>query len=44
MKKKLKAIVIDDERLVRKNLVDLLKHYSEIEVIAEADSCKDGIK
>jgi two-component system LytT family response regulator len=44
MKKKLKAIVIDDERLVRKNLTDLLKSYSEIEVIAEADSCKQGIK
>ena len=43
MKKRLKAIVVDDERLVRKNLIDLLKNYSEIEVIAEADSCKDGI-
>jgi two-component system LytT family response regulator len=44
MKKRLKAIVVDDERLVRKNLTDLLKSYSEIEVIAEADSCKQGIK
>jgi two-component system LytT family response regulator len=44
MKKKLKAIVVDDERLVRKNLTDLLKNHSEIEVIAEADSCKRGIK
>ena len=44
MKNKLKAIVIDDERLVRKNLIDLLKNFPEIDVIAEADSCKDGIK
>jgi two-component system LytT family response regulator len=44
MKKKLKAIVVDDERLVRKNLSDLLSSYSEIEIIGEADSCKQGIK
>lgn len=43
MTKKLKVIVIDDERLVRKNLTDLLNGYPEIEVVAEADSCKSGI-
>ncbi len=43
MNKRLKAIVIDDERLARKHLTDLLKHFSAIEVIAEADSCKRGI-
>jgi two-component system, LytTR family, response regulator len=44
LKNKLKAIVVDDERLVRKNLIDLLSMHPEIEVIAEADSCKLGIK
>jgi len=43
MTKKLKAIVIDDERLARKNLIDLLNDYPDIEVVAEADSCKSGI-
>jgi two-component system LytT family response regulator len=44
MKKKLKAIVVDDERLARNNLTNLLSNYSEIEIVAEADSCKQGIK
>jgi two-component system LytT family response regulator len=44
MKKRLKTIVIDDERLVRNHLIGLLKDFPEIDVVAEADSCSLGIK
>ncbi len=38
MNKRLKAIVVDDERLARKDLRSLLAEYDTIEVVGEADS------
>ena len=38
MKKKLRAIIVDDERLARKDLHSLLADFKEIEVVGEADS------
>ncbi len=36
---KLKAVIVDDERLARAGLRALLSAHPEIEVVAEADSC-----
>lgn len=41
---KLKAIIVDDERLARVNLKNLLVHHPEIEVVGEADSCKSAVE
>lgn len=41
---KLKAIVIDDERLARKELINLLKEHPEIEVIAECNNADNAQK
>src|SRR5512133_1127119 len=41
---KLKAIIVDDERLARVNLRNLLEHHPEIEVVGEAGSCKSAIE
>ena len=41
---KLEAIIIDDERLARINLKNLLIPYSNIEIVDEADSCKEAIE
>jgi two-component system LytT family response regulator len=38
----MRAIIIDDERLARKELVSLLKDYNEIEIIAEAINVDDA--
>ncbi len=38
----MKAIIIDDERLARKELVNLLKDYNEIEIIDEAVNVDDA--
>lgn len=38
MKKKLRAIIVDDERLARKDLRSLLADIESIEVVGEADS------
>ena len=38
MKKKLRAIIVDDERLARKDLQSLLADIESIEVVGEADS------
>ncbi|MFH1851920.1 MAG: LytTR family DNA-binding domain-containing protein [Candidatus Neomarinimicrobiota bacterium] len=38
MKKPYKALIIDDERLARKDLRDLLSEINEIEIVGEADS------
>ncbi|MCI0474264.1 MAG: response regulator [Ignavibacteria bacterium] len=38
MKRKLNAVIVDDERLARKELISMLKEYTEIYVIAEAGS------
>lgn len=40
----LKAIIVDDERLARVNLKKLLEPYVEIEVVGEADSCKNAME
>ena len=43
----MKAIIIDDERLARQELKNLLVTYKEVEVIAEcadADQAKEKIK
>lgn len=38
----MRAIIIDDERLARKELNNLLKDYNEIEIIAEAINAEDA--
>jgi two-component system, LytTR family, response regulator len=38
MKTKIKTIVVDDERLARKDLISLLSEYNDIEIVGEADS------
>lgn len=38
----MRAIIIDDERLARKELSNLLKDYNEIEIIAEAVNADDA--
>jgi two-component system, LytTR family, response regulator len=44
MKKKLRALLIDDERLARNDLRSLLSEYAHIEVIGEADSVQHALK
>lgn len=44
MKKKYRAIIVDDERLSRKDLKSLLSDYNLIEVVGEADSVITAIK
>lgn len=44
MKNKLEAIVIDDERLARKELIRLLDKYEEISVVEECQNADEGIK
>ncbi|MCX6120933.1 MAG: LytTR family DNA-binding domain-containing protein [Ignavibacteriales bacterium] len=44
MKKKLRALLIDDERLARNDLRSLLSEYDSIEVIGEADSVQKAIE
>ena len=42
----MKSLVIDDERLARKELISLLKNFEEIEIVAEcsnADEAKEAI-
>lgn len=40
---KLKAIVVDDERLARKELISMLKEFDNISVVAEADDVTSAI-
>lgn len=40
----MRVIVIDDERLARKEMVSLLKNYKEIEVIAECSNAVEAIE
>lgn len=42
--KKHKALVVDDERLARKSLINLLDELSEIEVVAEAEDVKSAVE
>jgi len=44
MKKVLSALVIDDERLARKGLIELLKVHKDIEVVGEADDVPSAIE
>jgi two-component system, LytTR family, response regulator len=41
---KLKAIIVDDERLARVNLKKLLEPHPEIEIVGEAASCESAIE
>lgn len=40
----MKAIIVDDERLARKELTRLLKDFPKIEIIAECDNADDAIE
>jgi len=40
----MKTLVIDDERLARKELINLLKKFSEIEVLAECSNADEAVK
>ncbi|MCO5260053.1 MAG: response regulator [Crocinitomicaceae bacterium] len=42
--KKIKTIIIDDERLAREELKSLLKNYPQIDIISEAKNGKEGIE
>lgn len=41
---KFKAIIVDDERLARRELRSLLKEYEQIEIIGEADDLTESVK
>ena len=38
----MKALIIDDERLARKELINLLKDHPEIEIIGECENVEDA--
>jgi len=44
MSNKLKAVIVDDERLARKDLISLLADHDNIEVVAEAADAPSAIK
>jgi len=44
MKKKLRAVIVDDERLARKDLHSLLADFKHIEVVGEADNVASAAK
>jgi len=44
MKKKLRAILIDDERLARNDLRSLLSEYKNIEIVGEADGVQKALE
>lgn len=39
----MKALIVDDERLARAELISLLEEYDSIEVVGEAKNAKEGI-
>lgn len=39
----MKAIIVDDERLARKELTSLLKNFSDIEIVAECDNAEMAV-
>jgi two-component system LytT family response regulator len=41
---KIKAVIVDDERLARKELASMLKEFDEIEIIGEADGVNAALK
>lgn len=44
MKKKYTSIIIDDERLARKELVSMLKNFDQIDVVGEAEDVLSAIE
>ncbi|MBK7712344.1 MAG: response regulator [Bacteroidales bacterium] len=40
----IKAIIVDDERLARVNLIKLLEPHPEIEIVGEAASCESALE
>ena len=40
----MRALIIDDERLARKELVTLLEEYPQIEVVGEAANADEAIE
>lgn len=40
----MKALIVDDERLARKELIELLKDFDDIEVVAEAQNVDEALK
>ncbi|MBM4167751.1 MAG: response regulator transcription factor [Ignavibacteria bacterium] len=44
MKKRLRAVLIDDERLARKDLRSLLTEHDNVEIVGEADSVTSAAK
>ena len=40
----MRAIIIDDERLARKELNNLLKNYPEIEIVDQAVNADDALE
>lgn len=40
----MKALIVDDERLARKELIELLKDFEDIEVVAEAQNVDEALK
>lgn len=40
----MKAVVVDDERLARKELISMLKEYHEIEIIGECTNGNEAVK
>jgi len=44
MSKKYKSIIIDDERLARKELISMLKEFEQIEIIGEAEDVTSAIE
>jgi two-component system LytT family response regulator len=44
MKKKLRAIIVDDERLARSDLRSMLSEYKNIEIVGEADGVSKAIE
>jgi two-component system LytT family response regulator len=44
MKNQLRAVIVDDERIARKNLQEMLAEHPEIQVVAEADSIQKAIE
>lgn len=42
--KNMKTIIVDDERLARKELTNLLKDFPEVEIIDECDNVDDAIE
>ncbi len=40
----MRAIIVDDERLARKELTNLLSEFPDVEIIAECNSADDAIK